>query len=250
MTTKFWAAAVGVAAFGLAMAPSARAQTPDLTIGITLSTSGPAAGLGVPERNALEFVPTEIGGAKIKTIVLDDAGDPTNATTNTRRFVNESNVDIIMGSSNTPASIAVSTVANEAAIPHLALAPTPISPDRAKWSVVLPQPASLMAKVLFDHMVKNGVKTVGFIGFSDSYGDLFLAEFKKQAVPMGLKLVDEERYARRRHVGDRTGAEARCGEARCGADRGVRHRRRAAAARLARARLHRPAVPDPRRRQL
>jgi len=196
MTRKLLAAAIGAAAFGLALAPSARAQTPDLTIGISISTSGPAAALGVPERNALEFVPTEIGGAKIKTIVLDDAGDPTNATTNTRRFVNESNVDIIMGSSNTPASIAVSTVANEAGIPHLALAPTPISPERAKWSVVLPQPASLMAKVLFDHMKKNNVKTVGFIGFSDSYGDLFLDEFKKQAVPMGLQLVDEERFAR------------------------------------------------------
>jgi branched-chain amino acid transport system substrate-binding protein len=196
MTRKLWTAAVGLAAFGLAIAPSARAQTPDLTIGITLSTSGPAAGLGVPERNALEFVPSEIGGAKIKTIVLDDAGDPSNATTNARRFVNESNVDIIMGSSNTPATIAVSTVANEAAIPHLGLAPAPIPPERAKWSVILPQPVSLMAKVLFDHMKKNNVKTVGFIGFSDSYGDLWLDEFKKQALPMGMQLADEERFAR------------------------------------------------------
>src|SRR5581483_11828190 len=93
-------------------AHAATAQTGDITIGITISTSGPAAALGVPERNALEFVPSEIGGAKIKTIVLDDAGDPSTATTNARRFVNESAVDIIMGSSNPPATIAVATVAN------------------------------------------------------------------------------------------------------------------------------------------
>ena len=129
MTRKFWAAAIGLAAFGLAAAPSARAaESPDITIGITISTSGPSAALGVPERNALEFVPAEIGGAKIKTIVLDDAGDPTTATTNARRFVNELAVDIIMGSSNTPASIGVATVAAEAGIPHFALAPTPITP--------------------------------------------------------------------------------------------------------------------------
>jgi branched-chain amino acid transport system substrate-binding protein len=197
MTRKLWAAAVGLAAFGLAAAPSARAaESADITIGITISTSGPAAALGVPERNALEFVPSEIAGAKIKTIVLDDAGDPSTATTNARRFVNESAVDIIMGSSNTPASIGVATVAAEAGIPHFALAPTPITPERAKWTVVMPQPVPLMAKALFDHMKKNGVKTVGMIGFSDSWGDLWLGEFKSQAAPLGLNLVADERFAR------------------------------------------------------
>lgn len=196
MTRKLWAAALGLTALGLA-APSARAaESPDITIGITISTSGPSAALGVPERNALEFVPAEIAGVKIKTIVLDDAGDPTTATTNARRFVNESAVDIIMGSSNTPASIGVATVAAEAGIPHFALAPTPITPERAKWTVVMPQPVPLMAKALFEHMKKNGVKTVGMIGFSDSWGDLWLGEFKNQAAPMGLELIADERYAR------------------------------------------------------
>ena len=92
---------------------------------------GPAAALGIPERNALEFVPKEIGGVPLKVIVLDDGGDPTNATTNARRFVTESKADIIMGSSTTPPTIAVSTVANEAGIPHFGLAPFPITPERA-----------------------------------------------------------------------------------------------------------------------
>src|SRR5665213_2267381 len=101
----------------------ARAQTSDITIGISITTTGPAAALGIPERNALEFVPKEIAGVPLKVIVLDDGGDPTNATNNARRFVTESKAGIIMGSSITPTTSAVSNVANEAGIPHLGLTP-------------------------------------------------------------------------------------------------------------------------------
>jgi branched-chain amino acid transport system substrate-binding protein len=184
-----------VAAFALPTLPAA-AQTSEITIGISITTTGPAAALGVPERNALDFVPKEIAGVPLKLIVLDDGGDPTNATTNTRRFVTESKADIIMGSSTTPSSIAVSNVANEAGIPHFGLAPFPVTPERAKWSVVMPQPVSIMGKVLYEHMKAHNIKTVGYIGYSDSYGDLWFNDFKHQAVPMGMTLVDEERFAR------------------------------------------------------
>jgi branched-chain amino acid transport system substrate-binding protein len=183
------------AAFAPPALPAA-AQTSEITIGISISTTGPAAALGVPERNALEFVPKEIAGVPLKVIVLDDGGDPTTATTNARRFVTESKADIIMGSATTPSTIAVSNVANEAGIPHLGLAPFPITPERAKWSVDLPQPVRIMGKVLYEHMKAHNVKTVGYIGYSDSYGDLWFNDFKNQAVPMGLTLIDEERFAR------------------------------------------------------
>jgi branched-chain amino acid transport system substrate-binding protein len=183
------------AALALPALPAA-AQTNEITIGISISTTGPAAALGVPERNALEFVPKVIAGVPLKLIVLDDGGDPTNATTNARRFVTESKADIIMGSASTPPSIAISNVANEAGIPHFGLAPFPVTPERAKWSVDLPQPVSIMGKVLYEHMKTHNIKTVGYIGYSDSYGDLWFNDFKNQAVPMGLTLVDEERFAR------------------------------------------------------
>lgn len=184
------------AAFVGATMLSGVASAQDINIGVTLAITGPAAALGVPERNALEFVPTEIGGVKIKTTVLDDAGDATNATTNARRFVTETKADVIIGSSTTPPSVAVSTVANEAGIPHFSLAPMPLTPERTKWTAVLPQPIPIMGKVLYDHMKKNNVKTVGFIGFSDSYGDLWLNDFKAQGVAGGLQLTAEERFAR------------------------------------------------------
>ena len=192
-------AILSAAALGLSlMLPGApaSAQTNEITIGITISTTGPGAALGIPERNALSFVPKEIAGVPLKVIVLDDGGDPTTATTNARRFVTQDKADIILGSSTTPPTIAVSNVANEAGIPHLALAPFPLKPEQMKWTVVMPQPIPIVGKALYDHMKKHGVKTVGFIGYSDSYGDLWLNDFKKQGVPMGMRLVDEERFAR------------------------------------------------------
>ena len=184
------AAALALPAF------AASAQTGEITIGISISTTGPAAALGIPERNALEFVPKEIGGVPLKVIVLDDGGDPTNATTNARRFITETKADIIVGSSTTPPTIAVSNVANEAGIPHIGLAPFPVTPERTKWSVVMPQPVPIMGKVLYEHMKAHNIKTVGYIGYSDSYGDLWVNDFKTQGVPMGMTLVDEERFAR------------------------------------------------------
>src|SRR5690242_6003330 len=126
-------------AFAAALAPPgspASAQSNEITIGITTTTTGPGAALGIPERNALEFVAKEIAGHPLKVIVLDDGGDPTTATTNARRFVTESKADVIMGSALTPPTIAVSNVANEAGIPHFGLAPFPITPERMKWSEI------------------------------------------------------------------------------------------------------------------
>src|SRR4051795_6597424 len=193
---RFYVSAAVVAASLALPGLPALAQSNEIVIGITVTTTGPAAALGIPERNALDFVAKEIAGVPLKVIVLDDGGDPTNATTNARRFVTESKADIIMGSSTTPPSIAVSNVANEAGIPHIGLAPFPITPERAKWSVTMPQPIPIMGKVIYEHMKAHNIKTVGYIGYSDSYGDLWVNDFKNQAVPMGMQLVTEERFAR------------------------------------------------------
>src|SRR6202051_2245998 len=178
MKKLYLSAAIAAASLALPGSP-ALAQTNEITIGITLTTTGPGAALGIPERNALDFVPKEIAGVPLKVIVLDDGGDPTNATTNARRFVTESKADIIMGSSTTPPSIAVSNVANEGGIPHIGLHPFP-----------------LRGKVLYEHMKAHNIKTIGYIGYSDSYVDLWFNDIKKQAVPMGVTVVDEERFAR------------------------------------------------------
>jgi branched-chain amino acid transport system substrate-binding protein len=194
MMKVYLAIAAALASSGLS-AP-ALAQSNEITIGVTLSTTGPAAALGIPERNALDFVPKDIAGVPLKMIVLDDGGDATAATTNARRFVTESNADIMIGSSVVPSSLAVSSVANEAGVPHLSLAPMPFTPAREKWSVDMPQPVAIMGKVMYDHMKAHNVKTVGYIGYSDSYGDLWFKDLKDQTAPMGMTIVDDERFAR------------------------------------------------------
>src|SRR3954468_16388877 len=156
MKKALLSAAAVVTALALPGSP-ALAQTNEINIGISITTTGPAAALGIPERNALDFVPKEIGGVPLKVTVLDDGGDPTTATTNARRFVTESKADIIMGSATTPPTVAVSVVANEAGVPHLSLAPFPINEARMKWSVAMPQPIPIMGKVLYEHMKTKNV---------------------------------------------------------------------------------------------
>ena len=116
-----------VAAIALALATPALAE---VKIGITISTTGPAAALGIPEKNMIDLWPKEIAGETLKVIVLDDAGDPSQATTNARRLISDDKVDIVMGSSTTPPTGAVAGVALEAGVPHFGLGPIGLPPER------------------------------------------------------------------------------------------------------------------------
>jgi branched-chain amino acid transport system substrate-binding protein len=169
----------------------------DIKVGVTIAATGSAAALGVPAKNTFtELFPKEIAGEKVVVILLDDASDPGAATTNARRLVTEDKVDVLVGSSITPSSMAVAGVAFESGVPHFTQSPVGLPPGRDKFTFMMPQKVSLMASVVFKHMQANNVKTVGYIGFSDSWGDLWVKEFKSLAEPMGLQLIDEERYAR------------------------------------------------------
>lgn len=189
---------VTAALLGLLVATggTAPAKADELTVGVTITTTGPAAALGIPEKNTLTLWPEKIGGLTVKVIQLDDGGDPATATTNARRLITEDKVDVILGSSTTPPTIAIANVAMEVGVPHIGLGPLAFKPGQEKWSVVMPQPVKLMATAIFEHMAKNNVKTVAMIGYADSWGDLWLKSFKDIAEPMGLKLVADERYAR------------------------------------------------------
>jgi branched-chain amino acid transport system substrate-binding protein len=193
VTTKIVGLAAALAA-ALALPGTALAQ---IKVGVTVAATGSAAALGVPARNTFtELWPKEIAGQKLTVILLDDASDPGQATTNARRLVTEENVDVLIGSSITPSSMAVAGVALENAVPHFTQSPVGLPPGRDKWTFMMPQKVSLMAKAVFDHMKANNATTVGYIGFSDSWGDLWVKEFKAIGEPMGLKMAAEERYAR------------------------------------------------------
>jgi branched-chain amino acid transport system substrate-binding protein len=181
---------------GLFLAGAATFALADITVGVTLSTTGPTASLGIPEKNTIALMPATIGGQKVNYIVLDDATDPTAASKNARKLVTEDKVDVIIGSTATPTSIAVLEVAAETKTPQIALAPFAPAADKAAWVFQMPQDFGIMAGAIVGHMMANGVKTVAFIGYTDGYGELWLREMNRVAAAKGLQMVATERYNR------------------------------------------------------
>lgn len=172
----------------------------DITVGVTLSATGPAASLGIPEKNTLALLPTTMGGQKVNYIVLDDASDTTTAVKNVRKLISENKVDVIVGSTITPNSLAMIDVVAEAETPMISMAASarivdPANP-KTKWVFKTPQNDQQMAIAIAAHMAGQGVKTVAFIGFNDAYGEGWYQEFVKYADTYKLKVVASERYSR------------------------------------------------------
>ncbi len=168
----------------------------DITIGVSLPLTGPTSALGIPIKDAIALWPKTIAGEKLKVLILDDATDPTNAGKNARRFVTEDKVDILMGSAATPTANAVAAVASETGTMHITFAPIDVSPSKSPWSYNMPQSTLVMSHALAAHMKKSGVKTVGFLGYTDAYGELFLRDMKVKMAGTDMKFVSEERFAR------------------------------------------------------
>ena len=98
----------------------------EIVVGVSLSSTGPGASLGVPVGNAVALLPKTIGGETVRYVVLDDTSDPTTGSKNVRRFATEDNVDVILGSSTVPVALAQGSVANESRIAFIALCPIPL----------------------------------------------------------------------------------------------------------------------------
>lgn len=184
-----------------ALATAGLAAQADITVGVTVSATGPAASLGIPEKNTIELMPKQIGGQKVNYIVLDDASDTTTAVTNARKLIAEHKVDVLLGSTVTPNSLAMIDVAAENSTPMISMAASarivePLSDPKRKWVFKTPQNDIMMAVAIAQHMAANGVKTVGFIGFADAYGEGWLQEFQKAVGIKQLNIVATERYNR------------------------------------------------------
>ncbi|HOB95965.1 MAG TPA: ABC transporter substrate-binding protein [Aquabacterium sp.] len=195
LRATFATLATAVAALFVATAAQA-----DITVGVTLSATGPAASLGIPEKNTIALLPKTIGGQKVTYVVLDDASDTSTATANARKLVTEHKADVIIGSTTTPNSLAMIDIVAESQTPMLSLAASArvIEPQDAKrrWVFKTPQNDIMMALAIAEHMANAGVKSVAFIGFADAYGEGWLQEFNKAAGLKKLNVVATERYAR------------------------------------------------------
>lgn len=172
----------------------------DINVGVTVSATGPAASLGIPEKNTFALMPKTIAGQKVNYIILDDASDTTTAVANTRKLITEHKVDVVVGSTVTPNSLAMIDAVSEAQVPMISMAASAriVEPMDAKkkWVFKTPQNDIMMALAIATHMQAQGVKTVAYIGFADAYGEGWYGEFNKVAASKGLSIVANERYNR------------------------------------------------------
>ena len=188
---------IRVTLLAAACALAAGAANAEIVIGLSLGTTGPGASLGIPYKNALQLVPKTLGGEPVRYIVLDDESKPDNAAKNARKFVTEDKVDAMMGSTGVPSALAMSQVAAEAKTPLIALTPLAgLTPERFRWTTIVPQETELMMSAVAQHMKSKGIKTAGFIGFSDAWGDLVYNAITSLAPANGFKIVTNERYGR------------------------------------------------------
>jgi len=172
-----------------------------IKIGVTLSTTGPAVSLGIPEKNTIALLPKSIAGKTVEYVVLDDASDSSAAVVNTRRLTLEEKVDAIIGSTTTPNSLAMIDAVADSGTPTISLASSariiePMSPKKA-WVFKTPQTDTMMVLAILEHAARRGMKTMGYIGFNDALGEAFYAEFEKFAEVRKIKIIASERYAPR-----------------------------------------------------
>jgi branched-chain amino acid transport system substrate-binding protein len=190
------AAAVVAASLGFATAAQA-----EITVGFITSQSGPGSSIGVlydrGMKAAVEYA-SQVGAEKVKLIQLDDGSDPSAATRNARKLVEENKVDLLIGTSTAASTSAMVPIANELKVPMIAISPISVAANDAgdRWAIVMPQPPTLMVKVVVDRMKRDGVKQFAYIGFSDAWGDLVYNGAQKPAEADGLKMLTNERYAR------------------------------------------------------
>ena len=181
---------------GLATALLSNLATAEIVIGISIAATGPQASLGVHYKNAFELMPKTIAGEPVRFIILDNASDATNAARNGRKLVTEDRVDVLMGSNGVPATMALSQVATESKTPLVTLSPASPAPENFNWTFIVPQPTELMMDAVAKDVKKRNLKTLGYIGFSDGWGDLVLKASESHAAAAGYKIVTNERYAR------------------------------------------------------
>lgn len=192
-----WAGACAAVAVACFVSSQAAAE---IKIGLTICATGPGSALGQPQLKTGPALPTEVAGEKITYIFLDDETDASKGTQNARRLVLEQNVDAIVGSSVTPVTMPIIDIAAESKTPmvSLAAATSIVQPmdEKRKWVFKVVPNDDIMAVAILKRIAKSGIKTLGYIGVSDGYGEGYYKELSRLTPELGLTLTNHEVYAR------------------------------------------------------
>jgi branched-chain amino acid transport system substrate-binding protein len=197
MITKQFAALCAAAALTLLASNPIRAE---IVIGVTFSTTGPAASIGIPNKNALTLAPGEIAGEKIRYVMLDDGSDTTAAVTNVKKLVSEQKIDLLLGPSITPTSLAVLDIVSEAQVPMISFgsAAAIVEPVDARryWTFKTTANDHIFNGAIATHMAKTGVKSVAIIAVDDAYGESNIRAFTGIAEARKIHITGVERFGR------------------------------------------------------
>jgi branched-chain amino acid transport system substrate-binding protein len=191
MQARLFAVVTALGLLGLSAAAQAQ-----IKLGAIMSISGPGAAMGVGYKGAFEFFPSEIAGQKVEYIIRDDATDASTGFTIAQKMISEDHIDAFIGPSLTATDAAVAPLANQAHVPMIAMAPYDYDPAKQPYTFSDAQPLPLMVSVVFKYLQQHGVKTIGYVGFSDGWGDQVLAGTKLAAQADGMTILADERYAR------------------------------------------------------
>jgi len=183
----------------IAMMAAATTAGADITIGVNLGSTGPAASLGIAEKNAISLGPSVIAGQKVHYVVYDDATDTTNAVQNVKRLITEVKADVLIGPTSAPTAKAVVDTVAESKTPMIQLAPSPggsSDDSKRRWIFNAPPSEDVYIAALFKHMLKKGVKTVSVIAVDDAYGENCTAAYRRLADQKGIRTLTVEKYKR------------------------------------------------------
>lgn len=178
-----------VVATSLAVSATAWA---DVRIAAILSLTGPAASLGVPEKNALELMPKTVAGQTVRVDYFDDTSVPGRAA-ELARAAAAGRYDAIIGPTTSAAGMAIVPVAGSAKLPVVSLAASAaqIAPmdEARKWVFKMPQSDGMMADKILADMKSAGITKVAMIRSKDAYGEAWEGTIRKLTKDAGIDVV-------------------------------------------------------------
>ena len=179
-------AAVGAAALALSACGGGGDSTDagsdsTIRVGAVLSLTGPAAGFGLPAKEALDIIAKKLNkdggvdGRKIKLFIKDDKTDPTEAARLARSLILDDEVSVIVGATTGSASMALGPIAAANKVPVLAPNNTISVTDKKSgfydWIFRLGINDLLTVEKAFDLAKSFGAKKVGIFYQEDAYGE-------------------------------------------------------------------------------
>lgn len=179
-----------------------RAEESPYVIGISLSLTGRAASLGIPEKRIYEMKAEEfnrqggVHGRKLKLVIVDSQSKPANAVLNTKKLIEVDRAVACLGYSTSGATLAsVETATSGETLLYSNAASEKIWVPTKKWVFnVVPRQKDACTPFLVDRLVKLGSKKIAYIYIDTAYGQVGRETFTWYCDEKGIKPAVIEKY--------------------------------------------------------